>query len=162
MITNLLNGEHLIHKAVVDCDFSMIKLLLKKNPGLLDQLDSRGQTPLLCTITRCQDYRKMEVIEYLISQGANVNVIINCPEDPLHGITALQYAREHKQSGIITALIQAGAPDTPLVLNNLQNINFQSSAMQRIVSNVSETFFYYRKPTRLEHTTEEFSWRNEW
>lgn len=135
MLSASSSGEYLIHEAAMRCDLYMIKRLLQNNPKLLEQRDARGQTPLLCAITRSTgcEQDKRDVINYLISQNADVNVVIECPDDPFLEKTALQYAREQKQSYVVTTLIQAGAPDAPLILNNLQYNNSQAIAATYIV-----------------------------
>lgn len=78
-------------------DLSLVKTLLANNKGMLG-LNFMSDSPLLVACRRSQ----LKVVEFLISCGANVNVLSG-------GETPLQLAISNRNLAIVRALLKAGA-----------------------------------------------------
>jgi len=121
--TNVIAGE--IHRAAYVGNIEKVKLLLKKNPNLINQKDEssdmKGYTPLLESLIPYYPLldpskdlkqlekreawpKKMEVAKFLIENGADVTVIA-----PSGGKTALHLAAEYGEKEIAELLIAKGA-----------------------------------------------------
>jgi glyoxylase-like metal-dependent hydrolase (beta-lactamase superfamily II) len=88
----LLNADE-INDAVRAGDLAKVQLLIEKNPGLVNAKNPAGQTPLFDAVMS----RRLEIAEYLISKGADVNARNNFHMSPLHiacnGNTSLEIVR---------------------------------------------------------------------
>ena len=102
-------------------ELDKVKELLEKDPTLLESRSMYGRTPLLSAIHKSYKAsatvkRKNEVIDYLITQGANINATNN------FGSGALHLAAEHEQPQLAVKFIKLGLDvnlqnnrgDTPL------------------------------------------------
>ncbi len=88
-----------IHKAAAQGDLDKIKEVLEKNPELLDEKDVQGNTPL----TLAANSGQKEVVEYLITKGADLNSTNTYRYTPLH------YSILRKHIDVAEMLINAGA-----------------------------------------------------
>ena len=77
------NSRYAIHLACEYGHFDIVKLLLEANPGLLNQPDSRGQTPVLWAASRGHE----SIVRYLAEGGADLNQTTNGPSHPESGYT---------------------------------------------------------------------------
>jgi len=93
-----------IHDAVRAGDLAKVKALVAGNPKVVNEKDARGRTPLHFAC----DAGKMEIIAFLIDNGADVKVT-----DP-DGFTPLHWAASAGQAGAARALIKAGADPNAL------------------------------------------------
>ena len=69
-----------IFDAVKAGDLAKVKTLVEKDPPLINTKNRGGMTVLLAAV----GYRRLEIAEYLISKGANVNVRNDFNTTPLH------------------------------------------------------------------------------
>ena len=88
-----------IHKAAGQGDLDKVKEILEKNPELLDGEDVQGNTPL----TLAANSGRKEVVEYLITKGADLNSTNTYKYTPLH------YSILRRHIGIAGMLVEAGA-----------------------------------------------------
>ncbi len=112
-----LQGEYLIHKAAKTGDFELLKLLVETNPELLNQTDDWGQSPLVLAIIQQKSmfgsfFTVDMVVQYFITQGADLNLATNKPGSTFHLKTALHWAWECCPRRTVIQLVQAGARDT--------------------------------------------------
>lgn len=92
-----------IHYAALAGDLNKVKTLLEADPALLESKDQDGRTPLLCSCS--PPAWKIEIVNFLLDKGANVNVNGILRFTPLHFATFVS-----KQNlGIIQRLIDKGA-----------------------------------------------------
>jgi ankyrin repeat protein len=77
---SLWAGE--IHEAAASGDLNKVKALLEANPILLESKDNIGRTPLMCACS--PPIWKVEVANFLLDNGANVNVTGPLRFSPLH------------------------------------------------------------------------------
>ncbi|MBA2709245.1 MAG: ankyrin repeat domain-containing protein [Tatlockia sp.] len=82
------DGSHYIHLAAKFGQLEIIKILLKKNPAYLEFKNRYNQTPLMIAAKEGLD----EVVNYLLSEGADYSIATNDPESVNHKKTALQLA----------------------------------------------------------------------
>ncbi len=95
-----------IHQAAGKGDVAKVKEFLAKNPELLNIKDVQGNTPLLIATNGGQK----EVVEFLITKGANLDSANTYMYTPLH------YSILRKHIAIAEILIEAGAnPNIPNV-----------------------------------------------
>ena len=88
-------------------ELDKVKELLEKDPTLLESRSECGETPLLSAIRRSYKAsatvkRKDEVIDYLVTQGANINATNNFGSGTLH------LAAEHEQPQLAVKFIKLG------------------------------------------------------
>lgn len=69
-----------IHKPVTNGDLAKVAVVLKDNPGLANAIDISGRTPLHIAVM----FDRNEIIELLISLGADVNGYNREGQTPLH------------------------------------------------------------------------------
>ncbi|MBA3537011.1 MAG: ankyrin repeat domain-containing protein [Tatlockia sp.] len=100
-----------IHIAAKNGRLDLVKALIEQDPEYLDQVDGCGQTPLLWSAVEGQS----EVVDYLISKGAELNLALNLPTDKNHGKTPLYLATERGHCKVIDSLMKAGAVATTAV-----------------------------------------------
>jgi hypothetical protein len=96
-----------IHEAVKTGDVEKVKMLIEKDPTLLNARDNFNATPLHWAGIRCQ----REIFMFLCEKGADVNATEN------HGGTPMQWAAAWDNTDFIEKLISKGA-----------NINHQSNS----------------------------------
>lgn len=77
-----------IHDAAQGGDLASVKALIEKNPDLIDARDAEGRTPLHWA---CRGVH-LEVIEYLVEKGADVNARDNNRVVPLHSLATRNHA----------------------------------------------------------------------
>lgn len=78
---------------------SQVRILVEKNPELLNFEDKDGWTPLLKAV----DMNDMELVEYLVGKGADVNVKYR------QGLTSLDLASGKGNEKVVKLLISKGA-----------------------------------------------------
>ncbi len=108
-----------IHRAVSGGDIEKVELLLKENPLLVNERDSRGLTPIFTAIIQ----RNPEMVKLLIDRGALVRVGDSNLRAPIH------FAGFMNDMGMIELLLENGAvidtraigAATPLIHSSLSN-----------------------------------------
>jgi len=117
-----------IHDLVNREDLGQIKALLAKDPTLVNARTPLGKRPLHYAVT----YGKPELIEFLISKGADVNAADDTGLTPLHAAAMLGRVKEAdlllKHGANIEARDEFG--DTPLHIAAL----FGQSAMLELLA----------------------------
>ncbi|OGT43166.1 MAG: hypothetical protein A3F42_04485 [Gammaproteobacteria bacterium RIFCSPHIGHO2_12_FULL_37_34] len=93
-----------IHIAAQEGRLNVVQKLIQNKPELLEQVDACGQTPLLWAAAK----GRAEVVDYLISKGANLNVSSNHPGGKDHGKTPLYWAADNGYSGVVETLLKHG------------------------------------------------------
>ncbi len=88
-----------IHQAAKEGDLAKVKALLEKNTDLINAKNENGQTPLHIAASGGQ----LAVVEFLISQGADINLRQN------NGATALHFACFGGHRDVVEWLIDNGA-----------------------------------------------------
>ncbi len=92
----------LFHLAAHHSSIDVIRYLLAINPACLNQTRSSGKTAL--HLAALND--RYSVVEYLVAQGADINLAIKCPGDENDGKTALDLAMQRQHFGIANFLIR--------------------------------------------------------
>lgn len=100
-----------------------IKEILGKNPSLVDVRDKEGMTCLHWAADRGH----VSIIQYLVSLGANVNLVDDCGNSPLH-ISAMAGQKE-----AVRLLLDAGADTTVVNCEGEAVIDLLRSEFPRIV-----------------------------
>ena len=77
--------NYLLHAAAQRGRLELVRSILTDYPELLNQSSEHHITPLM----KAASQGKTTVVNYLISQGADINLSIYCPGTLLHGATAL-------------------------------------------------------------------------
>jgi len=103
-----------IHDAVQAGDLSRVKALVTENPGLVNEKDNRGRSPLHYAAFG----GSVDLIEFLVGKGAKLE-----PQDPQRQ-TPLHYAATYDKKDAVAALLKRGAAiearedyqRTPLIL----------------------------------------------
>jgi ankyrin repeat protein len=96
-------GEVSIHEAAMNGDLATVKKLLEQDPTLLEARDEdEGVTPL----AYAAGFGRMEVLEFLVARGANVNA-----RDP-RGLSALHLTAYTGQLQALRFLLDKGADVT--------------------------------------------------
>lgn len=80
-------------------ELDSVRALLESDPQLLNVIDQGGYTPL----HKAAYNGHVEIVEYLISKGADLNALSNSGSTPLHG------AAFHGHPDAVRALIEKGA-----------------------------------------------------
>ncbi len=101
-----------LHDIAATGDLNQVRALLARNPKALESRDKMQKTPVYFAIT----YDRVDVLKFLIEQGADVNVRDKTGLTPLHVATFMS------RPACADALIKAGAKidavddfgDTPL------------------------------------------------
>ncbi len=88
-----------IHEAAASGDVDAVKRMLNKDCMLLGERDFGGKTPLITAAM----YGQKQVLEYLLSRGADVAARDN------DGRTALFWAAENGEASIVQLLVEKGA-----------------------------------------------------
>lgn len=73
-----------IHTALRSNDFSAIKLMVSRDPRLLNQLDDFGETPLHIAVRIAAATNDTAMVEYLLEHGADANITNDDGDNPLH------------------------------------------------------------------------------
>lgn len=89
----------LLYDAAVNGDFNLVKQIVKGHPDSIDQGDEDGFTPL----HGVAEEGHLEMAQYLIDHGANVNALSN------DGKTALDLAVEAQNEEMTALLTTHGA-----------------------------------------------------
>lgn len=92
-------GDNDFEWAVKNGDLDMVKTFLAKNKDAAGKPLSSGRNPLVMAA----DYGQKDVLEYLISSGANVNVVDS------HGMTPLLAAIYEGHADCVKLLLEKGA-----------------------------------------------------
>lgn len=87
-----------IHSSIASGNLEKVKAILEKNPSLLDQDNGNG-TPLYQAVRS----KRMEIIQYLIDKGADVN------KKTSNGMSPALYAAYHDECRIVELLLLNGA-----------------------------------------------------
>jgi ankyrin repeat protein len=91
-----------IHDAVMASDLNKVRALIETNPSLLESKDNRGLPPLHIAC----EYGKVDIANFLIDKGADVNAMDNANYSPL--IRACLF-RDHQDLALLQRLIDKGA-----------------------------------------------------
>lgn len=97
-----------IHFAIGVNRLDIVELILKHKPDFLELPDEFGQTPLHFAAAKGRD----QIAEYLISQGANVNVQTGTQKT---GTSPLDHAVKFNHVNVVKVLIGAGADIDPKI-----------------------------------------------
>lgn len=89
-------GETALHHAVQKGLIDPVKHLVEEKGYDVDEIDSKGYTPLFCAVEKSD----LEMIKYLIEKGADVNAYNK------NGATALHIAADLE---IVKLLVEKGA-----------------------------------------------------
>lgn len=99
-----------IHEAALNGEFNKVRTLLETDSTLLESKDDNGATPLLCasrrnSTTNTRQPGQLEVANFLIDRGANVNVLDK------NGITILRaaFGGSDRNLELIRKLLEKGA-----------------------------------------------------
>ena len=95
---DLLRPNDAFRCAIYDGNFSLVKALLKNDPGLVNKV-SGPVTPLSMAIA----HKHPEIVQFLVANGADVNL-----QDSA-GQTALVFAASYGETKIAQLLIECGA-----------------------------------------------------
>lgn len=98
-VVSFLRNQPILLEAVQNNDIKLLHLLLRYNP-YIDMKDNSGNTALLKAL--CQQNPNKDIIELLISSGADINI------QNLNGKTALMIAIKYKKD-FVQFLIDKGA-----------------------------------------------------
>lgn len=105
-------GTPLLGNAAYSGNYELVKVLVENNANINIKTNDTGRTPLFLAIENIGDHdskqrneNKFQVIKYLISKGADVNIPDN------YGLSCLMRARSipHKQAETMELLISHGA-----------------------------------------------------
>ena len=127
-----------IHLAAQKGRLGFIKIILKKHPDLLNHTDEFNQTPLLWAASGGHT----EVVDYLLSLGADLNNATDRPDEPDDGKTALHWAVDGGHSTVVESLLKAGANIDALTLKNEKFQAYLAPVNQINISSLPETFFH--------------------
>ena len=121
-----------IHLAAQNGCLLITKKLLEKNPNLLEQTKTSGQTPLLCAASKGQEY----IVEHLLEKNANVNAAISASFKG-HQKNALYVAveAEHQKASIL--LVNAGV--TPAAPANSEELKKLEKQFKKVLKALTET-----------------------
>lgn len=112
-----------IHYAAMHGRFNIARLLLEKNPSLLNQTTSFNYTPLRYAAARGHE----QLVDYLISLGALQTIATHNPEQPGHGFYPIHWAAVRGHHRVVQCLLtHAPNIDTPLSYMNLRLIHLAS------------------------------------
>jgi ankyrin repeat protein len=101
---DVANQNKVFFKAIKKGDVATVKQICSENKVLINAEDKNGYTPL----HNAAYYGQKQVVNELISQGANVNAT-----DSKHGTTPLHSAASKKcNSDVVKALLDNGADQT--------------------------------------------------
>ena len=88
-----------IHNAARSGDLKRVRELLNSNPGLLNEKDSKGFTPIHCAVVGA----KIEVVRFLVEKGADLDA------KNKNGLSPLFTALDRGRNSIAAVLIDNGA-----------------------------------------------------
>lgn len=109
-LTTRIGSDYPIHIAIKNGHRAMVKIFLKINPTLVNQLNIDGQSPLILAVKN----QNQEICGDLLLKKAKINQATDYVGSIFHGYTPLHWARRNKNRVMITTLINAGAIDTPI------------------------------------------------
>ena len=121
---------HLIHIASIEGHLEIVRILLKHYPKLLNIRDAYGRTPLFLAAA----YDHAHVVEYLITENANLELAVNRPNHPEHGQTPLSRAMESRHYEVVNLIILKMAADQnkewilPYVQSGIQALGLMVSS----------------------------------
>lgn len=100
------SGDGLLHIAARSRKTHLVSMLVK-NGAVVDDRNKYGETALICAVKPNGMYSKgsLEIVKYLLEAGAEVG------HKDIREKTALFYAIEDNNQGIIEALLEAGAEE---------------------------------------------------
>jgi hypothetical protein len=107
-----------IHQAAVNGDLEKVKILLEKNPGLVNAKDRNGSPPLLYALI----YKNKEIAELLIRSGADLSFRAFSGETPL----AIAIFNNYKD--IAELLIKRGAEINTKMYDGETPLHFATAA----------------------------------
>lgn len=113
---DIFAGE--IHQAARKGDLAAIKMLLEKNPALIDIKDSQGSTPLHYAAALGNE----EVVKLLLERGANIDAGSSAGDTPLH------WAAYSDRILIVGLLIDKGARIDAVNPNGVTPLHMAASA----------------------------------
>lgn len=105
-----------IHDVVKNGDICKLENILENNPNLVNAKNNntRGESPLHIVIERKAFYREQcytKIVNLLISKGANINIVDNWGQTPLHYAAQMPYRKDNNkyQSEMALLLLSKGA-----------------------------------------------------
>ena len=115
-------AETSIHRAAMQGDLAAVKKLLEQNPALLEARDDEeGVTPL----AYAAGFGHMEVLEFLVARGANVNA-----RDP-RGLSALHLTVYTGQTQALRFLLDKGADVRAPGPSGMGSLHWAATAMRK-------------------------------
>jgi ankyrin repeat protein len=132
-----------IHDAVRAGDLAKVKILVAKDPGVVNEKDTRGRTPLHFA----SGSGNHEVISFLIVSGADINGGDDLGQTPLH----LSAARGHRVT--VNFLIAKGA-DRKAVCCDGRNLLYSAAAggLVDLMDSLVKAGFLVEAPDRYGRT----------
>ena len=106
---------HLIHFASMDGQLEVVKILLNKDPDLLNITDAYGQTPVLWAAASNHE----ALVDYLATMGADLTISTNHPDHGDHGYLPIHWAAKRGYHTVVQCLINHGA-DINMRLGEMQ------------------------------------------
>ncbi|MBA2709463.1 MAG: ankyrin repeat domain-containing protein [Tatlockia sp.] len=107
-----------VHIAAREGNYNLVKTFIEHDLNLLEQENAFRETPIL--LASAQGHK--EIVDYLISKGANVNAVSYFPKHKDHGKSALYWATEKKYVDVVNSLAKAGAVTTTPISSLVQPI----------------------------------------
>lgn len=107
--------------AVWNDDIEMVRLLVE-NGAAVDIRDSHDKTALMYAATNFEAEHHVELIDFLISKGANVNVLCSDPTENFKYQTALMFATINGDVDGVQTLIRNGADVNAKAFRGLESV----------------------------------------
>lgn len=100
----------LTEKSVIDGDLRMVKFLVDRFPGVLDEKSyNHDRTPIL----EAANQGHMKMVRFLLSAGANPHITASAGQTPLY------YAAKHGDIDVVKLLLDYGALPDPPIMNDV-------------------------------------------
>jgi|GEM_PF-5348093 len=93
--------ENTLYKAIRSGNLNQIKNIIEKDPQLINIENELKESPLIYALS----LNKLDIAEYLINNGADVNKV------DINGISPLMISKERDYKKIINMLLEKGAVD---------------------------------------------------
>ena len=100
----------LTEKSVIDGDLRMVKFLVDRFPGVLDEKSyNHDRMPIL----EAANQGHMKMVRFLLSAGANPHITASAGQTPLY------YAAKHGDIDVVKLLLDYGALPDPPIMNDV-------------------------------------------